>query len=263
MKMRGFPVSSATRPKCARCAVERQRLKRETTRVESSAISGYVSHTRAVPSSDAVTTRRPSALNDADFTAPSCPSSTMPTGRDPDRSHTRAVPSLEAVTTRPPSALNDAAVTGPACPSSTVAAGRGPDRSHTRAVWSADAVTTRRPSGLNDAANTASVCPSSTVSTGRGPDRSHTRAVPSWDAVTTRPPTYGSSTAIIFYSKNILPVPPAEMSFLLDHMDQSPKYGGFLRVSADPPPAGSCGSGAGRSSRRHGAQRFARCRPDQ
>ena len=56
------------------------------------------SHTRAVRSYEAVTTRRPSGLNSADLTRPSCFRGS-PIGLPLSASHTRAVLSQEAVTT--------------------------------------------------------------------------------------------------------------------------------------------------------------------
>ena len=65
------------------------------------------SHTRAVLSSDAVTTRVPSGLNAALQTGPSCCKG-LPIGAPVAASHTRAVLSSDAVTTRAPSGLNAA-----------------------------------------------------------------------------------------------------------------------------------------------------------
>ena len=65
------------------------------------------SHTLAVLSSLPVTTREPSALNDAELTPPVCPLRVR-TSAPLRASHTLAVPSSLAVTTREPSALNDA-----------------------------------------------------------------------------------------------------------------------------------------------------------
>ena len=65
------------------------------------------SHTRAVWSSLAVTTRRPSGLNAARCTRPSCFSGGV-IGWPVAASHTRAVLSQLAVTTRRPSGLNAA-----------------------------------------------------------------------------------------------------------------------------------------------------------
>jgi len=75
------------------------------------------SQTRAVPSSEAVTTRRPSGLNTAERTESSCCKG-RPTGLPVSASQTRAVWSSEAVTTRRPSGLNPANVTAPWCLSS-------------------------------------------------------------------------------------------------------------------------------------------------
>src|SRR5258707_731525 len=62
------------------------------------------SHTRAVWSSDPVTTRCPSGLNATLVTESPWPSSTV--GAAPDRSHTRADLSVDPVTTPPPSQLH-------------------------------------------------------------------------------------------------------------------------------------------------------------
>ena len=105
------------------------------------------SHSRAVPSSLAVTMRVPSGLNAAELTQPVCPSRTA--SGCPCPSHSRAVPSALAVTMRVPSALNAAEVTAPLCPSST--ASGCPCPSHSRAVPSTLAVTMRVPSALNAA----------------------------------------------------------------------------------------------------------------
>ena len=66
-------------------------------------------HTRAVPSCEAVTMNRPSRLNSAEVTGPSCPRSTW---GSPLLSvcHTLAVPSSEAVTMCLPFGLKDAAL---------------------------------------------------------------------------------------------------------------------------------------------------------
>src|SRR6516164_2232030 len=68
------------------------------------------SHSRAVLSVDAVTTRRPSGLNAALFTAFLCPLRT-PICLPLSTSHSRAVLSPDAVTTRRPSGLNAALIT--------------------------------------------------------------------------------------------------------------------------------------------------------
>ena len=70
-------------------------------------LSVRASQTRAVSSSDAVTTRVPSPLNAADLIIPLCFSG-APTGWPVRASHTRAVSSSDAVTTRAPSVLNAA-----------------------------------------------------------------------------------------------------------------------------------------------------------
>src|SRR5262245_40039686 len=77
-----------------------------------SCVVGHTSHSRAVPSDDAATTRRPSGLNAALHTTPSWPLST-PISLRPSTSHSRAVPSDDAVTTRRPSGLNAALHTTP------------------------------------------------------------------------------------------------------------------------------------------------------
>ena len=72
------------------------------------------SQTRAVPSSLAVTTVRPSGLKRASLTAaPECIG--VPTRRPLARSQTRAVPSLPAVTTSRPFGLNDTMLIEFAC----------------------------------------------------------------------------------------------------------------------------------------------------
>ena len=109
---------------------------------------GSSGQTRAVLSSEAVTTRLPSGLNAAELTSAVCPwreASLAGVGVQ-----TRAVVSPEAVTTRLPSGLNAARRTYAVCPWSgarvlLVSA------SQTRAVLSSEAVTTRLPSGLNAA----------------------------------------------------------------------------------------------------------------
>src|SRR6516162_1514817 len=95
--------------------------------------TGGVSHTRAVLSSDPVTTRLPSGLNATLVTGLRWPSSTVAAGVAPDRSHTRAVVSADPVTTRLPSGLNATLLTLPRCPSRRVEVGIGLDRSQTRA----------------------------------------------------------------------------------------------------------------------------------
>src|SRR6185436_1111012 len=96
------------------------------------AAPGPALQTRAVPSSDAVTTREPSGLNAALFTAPWCPASVAM--RVPlATSHMRAVSSSEAVTMREPSALNTALLTACVCPEST-ASSPPLVASHTRGV---------------------------------------------------------------------------------------------------------------------------------
>jgi hypothetical protein len=72
------------------------------------------SHIRAVLSSEVVTIRRPSGLNCADVTAPSC-SMGSPAAWPVVPSHSRAVKSLDAVTTHRPSGLNCADFTSAAC----------------------------------------------------------------------------------------------------------------------------------------------------
>ena len=70
------------------------------------------SHTRAVLSSDAVTTRVPSGLNAAEMTGSyALRGRRSSAGRR--ESHTRAVLSSDAVTTCVPSGLNAAELTGP------------------------------------------------------------------------------------------------------------------------------------------------------
>jgi hypothetical protein len=68
------------------------------------------SQTRAVPSSDAVTTCVPFASNRAELTG-LFPSRATKLGRFPRKSHTRADSSYDAVTTCVPSALNHEEVT--------------------------------------------------------------------------------------------------------------------------------------------------------
>ena len=94
------------------------------------------SHTRAVWSSLAVTTRRPSGLN-ARVTSPCrlCLSGGV-IGWPVAASHTRAVLSSLAVTTRRPSGLNAASYTTSVVLSSGGAIGWPVAASHTRAVWS-------------------------------------------------------------------------------------------------------------------------------
>src|SRR5262249_33412562 len=74
----------------------------------------WASHTRAVLSHEAVTTRLPSRLNCADITRDKCFRGCV-SGWPVWESHTCAVPSWEAVTINFPSGLNSAQITGPAC----------------------------------------------------------------------------------------------------------------------------------------------------
>jgi hypothetical protein len=67
-----------------------------------------MSHTRAVPSKEAVTIRLPSGLNLALLTLAECPLSSATSL--PEVSHTRAVLSLDAVTISLPSALKTGTV---------------------------------------------------------------------------------------------------------------------------------------------------------
>jgi hypothetical protein len=72
---------------------------------------------RTFVSSDAVTTCRPSGLNVAPFTCPSCPARTANNALD-FPSHKRAVLSWDTVTRRPPSPLNSPLHTWSLCPAS-------------------------------------------------------------------------------------------------------------------------------------------------
>jgi hypothetical protein len=73
------------------------------------------SHTRAVLSHEAVTTRPPSGLNAALFIQNLCPDSVAVTA-PVCAFHTRAVPSQDDVTTLAPSGLKAALLTRPLCP---------------------------------------------------------------------------------------------------------------------------------------------------
>ena len=107
------------------------------------------SQTRAVASSEAVTTRRPSGLKAAPSSLRAWPFMTA-SGLPPAASHTRAVLSSEAVTTRVPSALNATLRTAPVWPFRSTTS-RPSAASHRRAVPSSDAVAIRVPSGLKAA----------------------------------------------------------------------------------------------------------------
>ena len=111
-----------------------------------------------MPSSPAVSTRRPSGLNDAAETGPRSAASTRSSGAVPG-SQMRAVPSALAVATALPSGLK-----APFGDRIGVAAQDGLEPSGRRlpdtAVPSALAVTRNLPSLLNEALLTALVCPS-------------------------------------------------------------------------------------------------------
>src|SRR5215471_10312957 len=130
------------------------------------------SHTRAAPSEEAVTKRRPSGLKATDFTSLWCwtAKSSVPSAM----SHTRALPSAQAVMTWLPGGLKAAKLTLIGWVSgwpilAPVAA------SQIWAVLSCDVVTIMRPLALNAAEVTREACFSS-----RADDlaaMSHTRAV--------------------------------------------------------------------------------------
>ncbi len=138
------------------------------------------SHTRAVLSLAAVTTRRPSGEKAAAFTQPLCPRR-APTSRPVAASHTRAVLSLLAVTTICPSGEKAAEFTAAVCPPKT-AITRPFVTSHTRAVSSRLAVTTQR----SPRRSTTSL----PVAT------SHKRALRSLLAVTTQRPLWEKPAAV-------------------------------------------------------------------
>src|SRR6516165_5502218 len=96
-----------------KAALRRAAVRQRGTASLASSMRSFVgreSHSRAVLSSDAVTTRRPSGLNAALITTSSCPLRT-PICLPLSTSHSRAVLSKDAVTTRRPSGLNAALIT--------------------------------------------------------------------------------------------------------------------------------------------------------
>ena len=107
-----------------------------------------------VASLDAVTTRVPSGLNDAEWSSSSCPSSTIGSP-DPSAFQTRAVWSCEEVTTRRPLGSNSAVSSRLPWPR-RISGSCEPSVLQMRAVPSSEAVTSRRPSGLNSTSTTLS-----------------------------------------------------------------------------------------------------------
>ena len=111
--------------------------------------SGSKSHSRAVPSRHAVSTRCPSGLNWARTRCLSPCLSGPVNGSPVAVSQTRAVPSRHAVATRRSSGLNDACRTLEGCHPSDGVSGLPVAASQTRAVLSSLVVTTCLPLGLN------------------------------------------------------------------------------------------------------------------
>src|SRR5580704_13308436 len=106
--------------------------------------------TRAVRSSEAVTTVDPSGPKTAARTSASCPRST--TGAPvPSAESTRAVLSDDARTSRSPRGLSATPVIRASCRGTTTGV-PWPSRRATRAVWSAEATAIVAPSGLMNAA---------------------------------------------------------------------------------------------------------------
>ena len=106
-------------------------------------------------SSLAVSTRRPSGLNEAATIAPVCPARTC-TREWSETRHTRALPSAPALTTSFPSPLNDTTVTGE--PLRTVQTVEPLPARQRCTAPSAPPVTTRSPRRLNDPVVTGVPC---------------------------------------------------------------------------------------------------------